>query len=537
MHRRIFALALPLLPVELVHIETDGQTVCVAVLDAARHPQLTCLNRAASTLRIDAVNPQAWREGIRPGQTLASATARLASLELRLLRAGAIEAALQRISEAFLGLSPVVAPCMHPHGALVLLDAQGLLKHNSCEYEAFLASSMLGIASALGHHGRVAVADGPWAAAALARFGKVAGFFGNSQVFRAPSGPCRPLLSRLPLAAADLPAEHQHWLSALGIHVLGDLERAPRKELTVRLGAAAKHVLQRLDGPDADPLTPFVVSESPVESQLFDDDCTHTEPILFALRGLSARIAARLFGRGMASRRLLVTFLAAGGLQTLLAVELPSPIHRAADIFAVLKARMDSFRLNAPVRTLLLAAELLAPRDDHSGHLFQALDRGELALPRVLGELVAHHGDDSVGFLQVNEAWRPDDRSTLLPSAHRPTPVTHTNHPHSQWRARLPESHPLLQPIEPLRVFSQAVSIDPLELVAPYLHLEGAEWWRYGDEALVLHAARGGEGTMALVDCTKDEHLADDAAMGEGRGGEPGAGKGASLMRLWGWFG
>ena len=514
MHRRVLAMALPLLPVELVRSEADAPDACLAVLDAARHPSLTSLDRAAATLRLDAVSPAAWHAGVRPGQTLASATAKLASLELRLLPAGALEAALHRLCEAFLALSPQVAPCMHLHGAVVLVDAQGLLERNASEREASLAAAMLSMAASLGHHGRVAVADGPWAAAALARHGKAAGFFRQSQVFHAPMRDAAPLLARLPLAALDLGEAHEGWLAGLGLRTLGDLAQAPRKELTVRLGAEAKRVLSRLSDVDSDPLPSFALPEDPLEAQHFDDECTQLEPLLFALRGLTAKLAARLFGRGMATRRLRVGFVGAGGVRESVAVELPAPLHRAGELFAVLKARLESYRLTAPVRSLELLAELLAPRDDRSGHLYQAFDRGEAALPRVLGELLAHHGSERVGFLQVCEAWRPDDRSRLLPPEARPR---------STHEARVPESYPLVQPFEPLRVFPRAVPIEPLEVVAPYMHLEGAEWWRYGDDALVLDAAKGGEGAVALV-----ERVAPSAAMDSEK---------PSLMRLWGWFG
>jgi hypothetical protein len=67
------------------------------------------------------------------------------------------------------------------------------------------------------------------------------------------------------------------------------------------------------------------------------------------------------------------------------------------------------------------------------------------------------------------------------------------------------------------------VPIEALEVIAPYMHIEGAEWWRYGDDALVLDAAKGGEGAVALV-----ERTASSASIDQDK---------SSLMRLWGWFG
>lgn len=518
MLRRVLAVALPLLPVELVRTERDQGDPCLAVLDGARHPSLTTLDRAAATLRLDAVSPSAWREGIRPGQTLASATAKLASLELRLLPAGAMEQALVRLAEAFLALSPQVATCMHPHVPVVLVDAQGLLEREAEAREHALAEAMRLIAAELGHQGRVAVADGPWAAEALARYGKAAGLFGKNQRFHAPWQASGSLLARLPLAALALGEEHEAWLAGLGVHTLGDLTRAPRRELTVRLGGRAKLVLERLSGLDADPLPVFHLDESPCESHAFEDECASLEPMIFAIRGVVSRLAARLFGRAMATRALVVRFRGAGESAESVRVELPAALHRTEDLFAVLRARLASHRLASPVRELTLQAELLAPRDDSSGHLFRAMDRGEVALPRLLGELESHHGAENVGFLQVSEAWRPEDRSRLVPASARPS-GTH--------EPRLAESFPRLQPFEPLRVFAKPVPVEPLEVVAPYMHLESPEWWRYGEEAdLLLEAARGGDGAVALV-----EHALVPRAANEN------ATNAEELTRLWGWFG
>ncbi len=518
MLRRVFAIALPLLPVELVRTERDQGNPPLGVLNGARHPTLTTLDRAAATLRLDAVSPSAWHEGIRAGQTLASATAKLSSLELRLLPAGAMEHALVRLAEAFLALSPQVATCMHPHVPVVLVDAQGLLEHDSEAREQELAETMRLLAAELGHQGRVAVADGPWAAEALARHGKSAGLFVKKQHIHAPWRAAGPLLARLPVAALELGDDHEGWLAGLGVHTLGDLAQAPRRELTVRLGARAKLVLERLSGIDTDPLPVFHLEESPCESHAFEDECHALEPMLFALRGLVVKLAARLCGRAMATRAILVRLRGAQTCTEELRVELPSPLHRTEDLFAVLRARLAVHRLAAPVRELTLQAELLAPRDDVSGHLFRATDRGEVALPRLLGELEAHHGRENVGFLQVSEAWRPEDRSRLVPASARPS-GTH--------EPRLAESFPRLQPFEPLRVFAKPVPVEPLEAIAPYMHLESPEWWRYGEEAdLLLEAARGGDGAVALV-----EHAVVPRAANEN------APNGEELTRLWGWFG
>ena len=45
MLRRVLAIALPLLPVELARTERDDEHVCMGVLDGARHPTLTTLDR------------------------------------------------------------------------------------------------------------------------------------------------------------------------------------------------------------------------------------------------------------------------------------------------------------------------------------------------------------------------------------------------------------------------------------------------------------------------------------------------------------
>src|SRR5439155_7098170 len=83
---------------------------------------------------------------------------------------------------------------------------------------------------------RVAIADTPGAAWALARYGRTPCL--------APAGETEKALRDLPVAALRLPAEALEALSRLHIDRIGALLKLPRADIPSRFGS---HVLERLD--------------------------------------------------------------------------------------------------------------------------------------------------------------------------------------------------------------------------------------------------------------------------------------------------
>src|SRR5690606_11991139 len=111
-------------------------------------------------------------------------------------------------------------------------------------------------------------------------------------------------LEQLPLLALPLATETVDWFARLGILNVGQLRALPRQASSARLGEAAQLVLELCAGRDAAPLVPYEPPPILVEECHWDDPLDRLDPVLFALRGLVARLSARLEGRGEAARSL-----------------------------------------------------------------------------------------------------------------------------------------------------------------------------------------------------------------------------------------
>jgi protein ImuB len=222
------------------------------------------------------------------------------------------------------------------------------------------------------------------------------------------------------------------YLQRLGLLTLGDLARQPRAALAPRLGKEAARVLELCAGEDSAPLVPYQPPRTVVEESTWEDAVSGVEPLGFVLRGLAARLSARLCARGEAAELLEVTLthdpviarFRGAPLQTLLSFKLASPLHREAELRRIIAARLERLKLDAPTLGMRLSVLRLAPLVQRQLSLTELLagdtSSGEEDLPLVLAELAADIGEDRVGVLSLVDAHRPEAQSRLgaaLPNA------------------------------------------------------------------------------------------------------------------------
>jgi protein ImuB len=221
--------------------------------------------------------------------------------------------------------------------------------------------------------------------------------------------------------------ECQGWLVRLGVLTWGDLADLPRAALGSRLSGEAGRALQLASGVDPTPLVPYQPPDSVVEEVSFEHGITGSEPLLFALRGLSARLSARLGGRGLAAESLVLTvvhdrsFAALRGAPPLteLKFSLSTPLWREEELGRIVSSKLERTRLQAPSVALRLAAPVLVSARARQLELGQVLTGGtdiEKELPLVLAELAADVGEAKVGVLRVLDAHRLEARSDLGPA-------------------------------------------------------------------------------------------------------------------------
>jgi len=342
--------------------------------------------------------------------------------------------------------------------------------------EAALGGELAAAVRALGHTCRVAIADGPRVAAAVARHARTAPGRTPRDVLVVPEGKSRAAMGRLPLDALPVAGDTRRFLAALGMKSLGDVQKLPRASLGARLGANAEAAMALLDGDDRAPLTPYRPPEIPEERAELEHGVSAHEALLFVTKTLCDRLGPRLLGRAMGAARLVLAFkldralVEAGGQAPRASTELalPAPLQRAPDLFAALRPRVEALSLVAPALAVTLSATELVPMESRTRDLFVPEARADLALPRLVAELCADVGADRVGVLELADAWTPDARGPLAPYPSRPAPA-------------LPEGRLLTGAPEPLRLLRTprplARALPSVELV---LRLEAVAWWRRG---------------------------------------------------------
>ncbi|WP_437716639.1 DNA polymerase Y family protein [Sorangium sp. So ce448] len=476
--KRIVAIVLPQLACELVKqrgpVSPSGKAPLAVILGGEED------RRAALTLQterepqapaavIDVVDDEARRYGVRPGQKVVEAAALVAHLAIHRVTFAEIDAALGRVAEVALGLGATASIQLGEQGApragaarasrateraasearspwgdgpydTVWLDITGA-SHLVGGEEALLGELGERVA-ALGHRARLAIADGPRLAQALARFGAHADGGGGAEAPIAPPGKGAQAIGPLPVQALPVEREVASFLVRLGVLRVEDLARLPRAQVAARLGPRTADVMELLAGRDPVPLLPFEVPRLLEEEVLFDEPIESAESLLFVLRGMTSRIASRLAARGEACGRLNVAIAYDrsiarlrlgereddGGAAALLEddgrgpslrfhVDMPVPLSDAGDLLRPLKARLERIELAAPA----VGVHVIASRIARARRVQLDLSRDRSvdpdSLPALLAELSAEIGQERVGILEIADAHRPEARSRLVPAS------------------------------------------------------------------------------------------------------------------------
>jgi hypothetical protein len=228
-------------------------------------------------------------------------------------------------------------------------------------------------------------------------------------------------------------------------------------------------------------LVPYHPDEMPFEELRWDEPLESVEPLLFVLKGLAARLSARLEGRGQAVQDLLLTIhydrsIAAlrnvtdtdsgrladqsGTTQALVqrSLAMPpgtqdaaaeqtfikqipfrfaSPLVHADDLERVVRSRLQRQTLLAPAVALSLQATSVT--DARHWQLDLQADMGLAAGmssdPRsvavLVAELAADVGDDAVGVLVMNDSHLLEKNSALVPMSVLPMKKSRNESRHS----------------------------------------------------------------------------------------------------------
>jgi len=345
--------------------------------------------------RVLAVSPEAARNGVVAGLTVAQAQARLAHLAVEVLSADltrAAQAALCDVAESF---SPRVEDA---DAGIAYLDASGLGSMFADELK--LAQAAVRRAEALALPAHVGVAGSKTAAYLAARDGGGVAVLpaGEEWSFLAPVG--IDLLGPSP----DLAATLRRW----GIRTVGDLVQLPAAAVATRLGPEGARLAALARGDDRHPLQPRSLPLHFEEGIEIDYGIETVEPFLFLLRGLLDRLLARLEVRGLVcgDLRLSLQLAHRGRDERTLTVAAPSNDRKA--LLALVRVHLEAHPPVAAIEGVRLHAlpERLRPAQLD---LFRPSGPAPARLATTLAQLSALCGADRVGRPVVSSDHRPED--------------------------------------------------------------------------------------------------------------------------------
>jgi protein ImuB len=405
--RRVLCLWFPLLPIE--RIERRKAKL--------REVPFALIAESANRLLVHAANACARRGGVRAGLALADARAICPPLLTRpaapLADAKLIEA-LARLMERF---SPMVAI---DGGDGIFLDVTGVA--HLFGGETAMLGTLAGWIERLGFTVRLALADTPGTAWALAHYGGACTLIepGANAVALAP----------LPVAALRIGEEVAELSQRLGLTTIGALYPLPRRTLAARFGLAAMTRLEQALGEQDEPL-PFRRFEAPLRETLaFAEPIARTEDVEGAFAIVIERLCARLERDGKGVRLARLAFERVDNTRQSFAIATARPSRSPRALMRLVRDRLDGLDAGFGIERVFVEAERCEPLPAEQGEALgaQDLDDGELVASELVANelvdrLVNRFGHERVLCFASAESHLPE-RTYAVFSAAAPSPAS-----------------------------------------------------------------------------------------------------------------
>jgi protein ImuB len=282
-----------------------------------------------------------------------------------------------------------------PDGHALWLEIAGSLRLFGSH--TALAAQLARTVAALGYRCEIGIAPTPEGAALLAG--------------RAPAldrAALRQALAPLPIAALPVDAATRAALAGSGLRTLGEVLALPLDALARRFAPEFTDWLGRLTGrlPDARrPYRPPPLYRRRLE---FEGEVDSSEALRFVVRRLLGELAADLVARDAGVAAFTLDLEHEGGTCSALEVGLAAPSRDPVHLQVLAQARLEQFRVPAPVRALVLRAERFAPVRTCQFDLFSTRSREEEEWQAVLDRLRARLGAAAVQGLGLRADHRPE---------------------------------------------------------------------------------------------------------------------------------
>jgi protein ImuB len=345
------------------------------------------------------------------GPVLPAGTPRLAALEpaAAAAQAGelwaglhlpdlASEENLRRLAAVMQGFTPRVS-LEPPDG--VVLEVRGSL-HLFAGVEG-TRRRLLAACEELAQPVVLSFAPTPLAALAAARAGKSLTVLSHAQL--------TGQLSSLPLSVLRWPQPVVERLARTGVRTVGAALRLPRGGFARRFGAAQLATLDALTASTRVVRRLFKARERFRRRHELTCELTNHEWLLNAFMPLLQELERFLRARGSGVMQLECRLAHRQGPATCCVLNLAAPACAAAQLAALLRVRLETVVLPAPVRALELRAVTLLPRTSRTQALWQAGEQGGAPgseADELIERLRARLGEDALHGLSVLAGHRPE---------------------------------------------------------------------------------------------------------------------------------
>ncbi|HEY5019905.1 MAG TPA: DNA polymerase Y family protein [Steroidobacteraceae bacterium] len=340
-------------------------------------------------------------------------------------------------------------------------------------YEALLAKIEAELVQ-LGYSHICALAPSPTAAALLTRT--------TGQRYVLTKTQLRQRLDCLPLQLLALPAAILAALHTSGLRRIGQVLELPAAAIARRFEPETLLYLQRLCAQASDPRPAWRLPETYRARCEFGSEVRTSTALLFPLQRLLLEFQGYLRARDCSVQRFTLEFEHYRHPLSRVSIGLSAPGRDAAQFLTLVRERMHSLLLPAPVNALRLEALEFTSPAIAQGDLFGSDAQPLQQLQRLLDRLRARLGEGSVRALQLQADYRPE----------------------RGWGFVAPQTSPDTQELPPIAARPCWLLPEPIRIDAPSGLLRGPEriesgWWNQDDVRRDYYLARTAEGTRLWV--------------------------------------
>jgi len=467
--RRVVSLWLPFWPTDRLrrhhYAALPAEVPLVTRGHDGRRMVIAAACKAARGLSLHAGMPLAHAQAMVPDLTIVDATPATDAQALEQLAAWCMWLSPMTAADPPDGVWIDVTGCAHLHGG-----------------ERPMLSLLSETLAKLGLTGRIAIADTPGAAHAVARFGK------QAVTLIEPGGQAEVLTS-LPIDALRVDVAIADGLRRLGLDRIEQLANTPRGPLAKRFG---KQVMIRLDqafGHLREPIQPVLPPETIAIRRSFVEPLSTPEAFVTVILVLVSEACAALERRGEGARRLDLVFERIDATVQVIRIGIAKPVRDVRHLARLLDERIENVDPGMGVEAMRLVLPLVEPLAyaQYRGGLTPG-DQGEANMSELIDRLVNRFGPDKIYRLQAVESEVPE-RSQRVISVDARSPQ---GMPSSPW----PRPARLLGRPEPIETLAMMPDHPPKAFTwrrirHHVIHADGperitGEWWRRSTELVAV---------------------------------------------------